>query len=79
MDAIAIKPKTIEITPARTAQIAAVTWRTSDDSFQRKLTVIVNNITMFQIAGADYDALGQWTDETIKGLILVRFGLEVMA
>ena len=78
MDAIAIKPKTIEITPARTANIASVTWRTSDDSFQRKLTVIVNNVTMFQIAGADYDALGQWTDETIKGLILVRYGLELV-
>ncbi len=77
MNAIAIKPKTIELAPARTANINSITWRTSDDSFQRKLQVIVNNATMFQITGADYDALGQWTDETIKGLILVRFGLEL--
>ena len=77
MNAIAIKPKTIEIVPARTAQIASITWRTSDDSFQRKLSVIVNNATAFQVTGADYDALGQWTDETIKNLILTRFGLEV--
>ena len=77
MNAIAIKPKTIEITPARTADISSITWRTNDDSFARKLTVIVNNVTMFQITGADYDALGQWTDDTVKGLILSRFGLEL--
>ena len=77
MDAIAIKPKTIELTPARTAEIATITWRTSDDVFQRKLSVIVNNVAAFQVSGADYDALGQWTDETIKGLILARYGLEL--
>ena len=77
MNAIAIKPKTVELVPARTAQLNEITWRTSDDSFQRKLQVIVNNATMFQITGADYDALGQWTDDTVKGLILARFGLEL--
>ena len=77
MNAIAIKPKTIEVMPARTAEIASLTWRTSDDSFARKLTVIVNNVTAIQVVGADYDALGQWTDETIQGLILARFGLEL--
>ena len=77
MNAIAIKPKTIELAPARTAQVSEITWRTSDDSFQRKLQVIVNNATAFTVTGADYDALGQWTDETIKGLILARFGLEL--
>ena len=79
MNAIAIKPKTIELAPARTAEISSIIWRTNDDSFQRKLTVIVNNATVFQVVGADYDALGQWTDDTIKGLILARFGLEVIA
>jgi hypothetical protein len=77
MNAIAIKPKTIELTPARTAEIANITWRTSDDVFQRKLSVIVNNVAAFQVSGADYDALGQWTDETIKGLILARYGMEL--
>ena len=77
MDAIAIKPKTIELTPARTAEIANITWRTNDDVFQRKLSVIVNNVAAFQVSGAEYDALGQWTDETIKGLILARYGLEL--
>ena len=77
MNAIAIKPKTIEVMPARTAEISSLTWRTSDDSFARKLTVIVNNVTAIQVVGADYDALGQWTDETIQGLILARFGLEL--
>ena len=79
MNAIAIKTKTIELVPARTAEITTISWRTSDDSFGRKLTVIVNNATVFQVVGADYDALGQWTDDTIKGLILARFGLEVIA
>ncbi|MEI6197587.1 MAG: hypothetical protein WCS42_25010 [Verrucomicrobiota bacterium] len=77
MNAIAIKPKTIELVPARTAPITSITWRTSDDAFQRKLQVVVNNATAFQVADADYDALGQWTDDTIKGLILARFGLEL--
>jgi hypothetical protein len=77
MNAIAIKPKTIELAPARTAEIQSLTWRTSDDAFQRKLTVIVNNAAVFQIAGTDYDALGEWTDDTIQGLILARFGLEL--
>ena len=77
MNAIAIKTKTIELTPARTAEFTTLTWRTSDDAFARKLQVIVNNATAFTVAGADYDALGQWTDETIKGLILARYGLEL--
>ena len=77
MNAIAIKPKTIELQPARTAKVESLVWRTSDDVFQRKLTVVVNNLTSFQITGADYDALGSWTDDTIKGLILTRYGLEL--
>ena len=78
MNAIAVKPKTIELAPARTAQVEGITWRTSDDSFARKLSVVVNNAAAFQITGAEYDALGQWTDETIKGLILARYGLELV-
>ena len=77
MTAINIKPKTIELAPARTAQISTLTWRTNDDGFQRKLTVFVNNLTAFQVTGADYDALGEWTDDTIKNLILSKFGLEL--
>ena len=77
MNALAIKPKTIELMPARTAQINSITWRTSDDAFARKLNIVVNNATAFQVTGAEYDALGNWTDETIKNLILARFGLEV--
>ena len=77
MNAIAIKSKTVEVMPARTAQFTELFWRTSDDSFQRKLNVIVNNATSFQVSGDDYDALGQWTDDTIKNLILTRFGLEL--
>jgi hypothetical protein len=77
MDAIAIKTKTLELMPARTAQVSQLTWRTSDDAFQRKLQVIVNNATSFQLSGAEYDALGQWTDDTIQKLILTRYALEL--
>ena len=77
MDAIAIKPKSIELVPARTAMVSTISWRTNDDSFQRKLTIVVNNTTAFQVTGDDYDALGEWTDDTIKGLILARYGLEL--
>ena len=77
MNAIAVKPKTIELVPARTAEIASITWRTSDDSFARKLTIVVNNATAFQVTGADYDALGEWTVDTIQGLIIAHYGLEL--
>ena len=78
MNAIAIKPKTVEVMPARTAQFTELVWRTSDDAFQRRLNVIVNNATSFQVSGDDYDALGQWTDDTIKNLILAKFSLELV-
>jgi hypothetical protein len=77
MNAIAIKPKTVEVVPARTADFTSLIWRTNDDAFARKLQIVVNNTTAFTIAGADYDALGQWTDETIRDLILARFGMEL--
>jgi uncharacterized protein YgfB (UPF0149 family) len=78
MDAIAIKPKSIELMPARTAMVSTISWRTNDDAFQRKLNIVVNDSTAFQVTGDDYDALGQWTDDTIKGLILAKFGLELV-
>ena len=77
MDAIAIKPTSIELMPARTALVSTITWRTTDDAFQRKLTIVVNNSTAFQITGDDYDALGQWTDDTIKKLVLAHFELDL--
>jgi hypothetical protein len=79
MNAIAVTPKTIELVPARTAEVSSITWRATDDAFARRLTVVVNNATSFQISGADYDALGQWTDETIRDLIVARFGLQLAA
>jgi len=77
MNAIAIKPKTVEVMPARTANFTNLFWRTSDDAFQRKLTVVVNNVAVIQVTGADYDALGEWTDDAIQNLILAKFGLEL--
>jgi len=77
MDAIAIKPKSIELMPARTAMVSTISWRTNDDAFQRKLNIVVNDSTAFQVTDDDYDALGQWTDDTIKRLVLAHFGLEL--
>lgn len=79
MNAIAVKPKTVVVTPARTAVVNSLTWRTMDDTFGRKLSVVVNNVSSFAVEGEAYDTLGQWTDETIKGLILARYGLELAA
>jgi hypothetical protein len=79
MTPIYLKAKTIELAAARTAEISTLTWRTHDDAFARKLQIIVNNATAFTIADAGYDALGQWTDDTIQALILARYALEVIA
>ena len=38
-----------------------------------RLRVVVNNTALLEVSGADYDALGQWTDDTIRDLILARF------
>lgn len=75
MNAINVVPKTVVVVPARTADVNAVTWRTTDDAFRRRLHIVVNNVTPIVIEGDAYDALGQWTDETIKQVVLTRLGL----
>lgn len=75
MKAIAIVPKVAEVVPAKTMQFTAIVWRTVDDSFARKIQVIVNDNASFFITGDDYDRLGQWSDETIQELILTKYGL----
>ena len=39
--------------------------------------MVVNNTALLEVNGTDYDALGQWTDDTIRDLILARLGLEL--
>ena len=75
MNAINVVPKTVVVVPARTAEVAAVTWRTLDDAFNKRLRIQVNGSVSIAVEGADYDALGQWTDETIKQIILTRLQL----
>ena len=77
MNAINVIPKQVVVVPARTAEINAVTWRTTDDAFRRRLHIVVNGVAPIIIEGEAYDALGQWTDETIKGLVLARLDLVV--
>jgi hypothetical protein len=78
MNAIPIKTKSIETTPARTVEFNELSWQTIDDPFNRKLTIVVNQTVAFDIAGEGYDSLGQWTDESIKAEIVARYGLEVV-
>ncbi len=75
MNAINVVPKTVVVVPARTTEVAAVTWRTLDDAFNRRLRIQVNGSMAITVEGADYDALGQWTDETVKQIILTRLQL----
>ncbi|MEI8292219.1 MAG: hypothetical protein WCH99_22335 [Verrucomicrobiota bacterium] len=78
MNAINVVPKTVEVVPARAArsvEFTTVSWRTIDDGFSRRLQILVNNSMVIVVEGAEYDALGQWTDETIKGVILTKLGL----
>ncbi len=75
MTAINVIKKTVVVEPARTAEVASLTWRTLDDGFNRRLRVIVNGAVVLVVEGAEYDALGQWTDDTIKQTILARLGL----
>ena len=75
MNAINVIKKTVVVAPARTAEVSSLTWRTIDDVFDRRLRIVVNNQVLIVVEGADYDALGQWTDATIKGIILARLEL----
>ena len=75
MNAINVIPKTVVVMPARTAQISTVQWQTLDDAFNRRLRISVNGAAALVVDGTDYDALGQWTDDTIKQIILTRLQL----
>jgi len=75
MNAINVIKKTVVVAPARTTEVSSLTWRTIDDAFDRRLRIVVNNQVLIVVEGAEYDALGQWTDETIKGIILARLEL----
>lgn len=75
MNAINVVPKTVVVVPARTAQVTSLTWRTMDDAFNRRLRIQVNNSASISVEGAEYDALGEWTDDSIKQIILTRLQL----
>jgi hypothetical protein len=75
MTAINVVPKTVTLVPARTTEVSNITWRTLDDSFNRRLRIQVNGVITITVEAADYDALGQWTDETVKQIILNRLQL----
>ena len=75
MNPINVVLKTVVVMPARTAEVNTVTWRTLDDPFRRRLQIMVNNAAPILIEGDDYDALGQWTDDTVKKLVITRLEL----
>jgi hypothetical protein len=78
MNAIKVNPKTVVLIPAKTAQVSEVTWRTSDDPFKQRLHIVVNDAAAFLIEGDDYGRLGQWTDDTMKQIVLERLGVQEM-
>ena len=75
MNAIKVVRKTVVLVPAKTAEISSVAWRTVDDSFARRLRIHVLGGAVITIEGDEYDALGQWTDDTIKKLVMARLEL----
>jgi len=75
MNAINVVTKRVELVPARTAEVSTLTWRTLDDPFNRQLRIQANNAVSILIEGGEYDALGQWTDDTIKQTILKHLQL----
>jgi hypothetical protein len=83
MNKINIEPKTIIISPERVVTIAerkvnlsSVQWTTNDDSFAKRLQIHINGQLGFMIEGDEYDALGQWTDDDIAGLIIGKYGFK---
>ena len=76
MNAIKVNAKTVVLVPAKTAAITELTWRTSDDPFARRLHIVVNNAAAMALEGADYDALGDWNDATIKKLVMDWLGVQ---
>jgi len=81
MNKINVEPKSITISaertitvPERTLNVESVQWNTIDDSFAKRLVIRVNGQLGFNIEGAEYEALGQWTDEDIKLQILAHYG-----
>ena len=75
MNAINVVTKRVELVPARTADVSSLTWRTLDDPFNRQLRIQVNSTVSILIEGDDYDALGQWTDDTMKQTVLEHLKL----
>jgi len=83
MDKINVEPKSITISAARTitvperaVSVESVQWSTIDDSFAKRLVIRVNGQLGFIIEGAEYDALGQWTDDDIAEMIIGKYGFK---
>ena len=53
MNAINVVPKTVVVVPARTTEVATVTWRTLDDAFNRRLRIQVNGSMAITVEGAE--------------------------
>jgi hypothetical protein len=75
MNIVNVIPKAVEIVSARTETFSTIKWTTLDDAFNSKLLIIVNGQIRITVTGQDYISLGDWTDATIKQLVLTRLGL----
>ena len=71
---ITLSPERVINVPSQTVTVDTVKWTTVDDSFVKRLTIRVNTQLIITIVDAEYDALGQWSDEDIKALIVAHYG-----
>lgn len=71
---ITVYPERVINVPAHIVTVDTVKWTTVDDSFSKRLIIRTNGQLAITITDAEYDALGQWSDEDIKALIIAHYG-----
>ena len=77
-----IQPKTITSTKTVTSSFSFTTLNdahiTNDDPIRKTLRVTLSEALppqVVSVTGSDYDALGQWTDDSLNAYIIDKYGL----
>ena len=71
---ITVYPERVVNVPAYIVTVNTVRWTTIDDPFLNRLTIRVQGPMAIIIEGAEYEALGQWSDTDIKAIVLAHYG-----
>jgi hypothetical protein len=70
-----IEKKSIAVIPVKTAILSDITiTNVQYNVVAKNCTVTYNNIYRYSFVGADYDALGQWTDDSLLAALLDKLG-----